>query len=58
MDDTTNDDRLKILQERLAQINQKREEPTSQNPLKEEGTRVTAPIVEESRERKDPSPSQ
>ena len=55
MDNTTNDDRLKILQERLAQINQKTENPTSQNPQKEEVAEVTAPKVEESREKKDPS---
>ena len=55
MDDTTNDDRLKILQERLAQINQKTEKPTAQNPQKEEVIEVGTEKAGETREIKDPS---
>ena len=55
MDNTTNDDRLKILQERLAQINQKTEKPTVQNPQKEEVIEVATEKAGETRERKDPS---
>ena len=50
MDNTTNDDRLKILQERLSQINQKIEKPTSQNPQKGEVIEVSTEKVEKSRE--------
>ena len=55
MDNTTNDDRLKILQERLAQINQKTEKPIAQNPQKEEVIEVATEKAGETREIKDPS---
>lgn len=55
MYDRTNDERLKILQERLAQIKEKRENPTSQRSQRREFTEVSTPKVEKSREKKDPN---
>ena len=54
MNDRTNDERLRILQERLAQIKQKRDNPTPQNYQRREVEEVTARQVEETIEVKEP----
>ena len=41
MADKTNDEKLKILQERLAQIKQKNEQPNSTNEVKQEKSIIT-----------------
>ena len=55
MHDTTNDERLKILQERLAQIKQKRENSTSKISQRKEATEISTSKVEKSKEQKDPN---
>ena len=67
MDNTTNDDRLKILQERLAQIKQKKEKPTLQHSQDRNTTEASDPETvipettteknqqEKRQEKKDPS---
>ena len=54
MNDRTNDERLRILKERLAQIKQKRDNPAPQNYQKREVEEVTARQVEETIEKKEP----
>jgi len=55
MYDRTNDDRLRILQERLAQIKQKRENPNLENTQRKEVAEVSDLKVESPREKKEPN---
>jgi len=55
MSDRTNDDKLKILQERLAQIKQKNETPVPQRLQREEVIEVATPESQEPVQEKKPA---
>ena len=54
MSDKTNDEKLRILQERLAQIKEKQENPPPKNSERREVTEGSTSQVEESRDKKEP----
>ena len=54
MSDKTNDEKLRILQERLAQIKQKQETPAPTKNQREEAIEITSPQVESFKEERNP----
>ena len=54
MSDKTNDEKLSILQERLAQIKEKQENPPQKNAERRDVTEGSTSQVEESRDKKEP----
>ena len=54
MSDKTNDEKLSILQERLAQIKEKQENPPQKNSERRDVTEGSTSQVEESRDKKEP----